>query len=1057
MEKSREQVLLTMLKPKTREKQQSRRLCPMNRSNCLKLLILGSCLLILFTALPQVESEFYMEVRGRVLDENGEPLQNATVAFWQVEEMRTQWPPNNVWTPSPYLKGFLETSTKTDADGLFNATLNGTTSWPYEYRLYIYTDDSRYVPFVRFLGQSPELPEDFSVQLTPAASYILDGDVLIVDSSMPWQSVSPLIFHIIPVLEGRVSTFCDPVDSYFGEAHSYFLGLEPRHVIVPANTSVDILVEAVTSYRTEAVYPQIRTIRELVPEISFFFRIEELPILEQGQSLHIDLRKYSVECNLLDVQDLLQEVERSFEKAQLAGFYISAEKQDLTEAKDLLTSAERKHMEELYGDSYVDVLQAYQIATQVSQRINAMYPEAVTSATFLPLFLVFTAVAVASLLSESQKSKVLLAAIVYVVLLALFYYLYPGSRLANVSILIGTSIAYIAVVSVLVIILPRLVKETAFNGRIGLGSAVVALFSLAKRNIRRRKLRFILSLATVTISVASFVALTSASIEYGLLVRRSSRSTPVEGLLVRSAYTLSSAYREFISFTPMRESDIAWLATRNGSALVAPRLDSFPARIVRFIDQHRTTETPYPLGDLVSSHSSKMIFSVVGVVPSAESSTSHLDSIVKTGRYLTDNDTNAILLSEKTAEKLGVQVGDELSWSPRRTTPWPIEGRTSSFKLVGIFEDSSLNNLMDLDGQPFLLTCQKQLEETRILNGAHTSRTLLRCLPEEVVITTCQSASSFSSSMLLSRVNVLMDNSSIILPFARELTITRNFRVWASVGDSLYFYEMGSFAEIGGSGIIIALIVVLLTVGTTISASVYERRHEIRILSAVGLNPSHITMLFVEQAVIIGLIGGAFGYLLGTSLYRIFVLFPTDIVVRQKLSLGWSLVALTIGIVVAALGAAVPAIKASIQATPSLLRQWKIERKPSSVGEPYVSEIPVKVQRENIDNFVNYVIRRLQEYEEGEPFRIKRIERTYERSTEESTTHIKFTYFFSLQIFSFLATNDIAVTIKKNEDVGTVQLSSKGAGSDEEKHIRRIASLVRNFIYEWTSQKTPRR
>jgi hypothetical protein len=897
---------------------------------------------------------------------------------------------------------------------------------------------------------------DFTVQLTPAASYILEDDVLIVDSSMPWQSVSPLIFHVLPVFEGRVSLFCDPVDSYFGEAHSYFLGLEPRQVIVPANTSVDILVEAVTSYRAEAVYPQIPTLRELVPEISLFFRIEELPALEQGQILHIDIRKYSVKCNLLDVQDFLQEVEGSLEKAQQAGFYISAEKQDLADAKDSLNSAERKHSEGLYADSYVDILQAYQIATQVNQRISAMYPEAVTSATFLPLFLAFTAVAVASLLSESQKSKVLLAAIIYAFLLALFYYLYPGNRFANVSILIGTSIAYIAVVSVIVIILPRLVKETAFNGRIALGSAVVALFSLAKRNIRRRKLRFILSLATVTICVASFVALTSASIEYGLLVRKSSRNTPEEGLLVRSAYTLSFSSREFISFTPMGELDIAWLATRNGSVLAAPRLDSFPARIVRVIDQHKTTEMQYPLGDLVSSQSEKMIFSVVGVVPSAESSTSHLDSIVKIGRYLADNDTNAILLSEKAAEKLGVKVGDELLWSARSAAPWPSEERPSSFKLVGIFEDSSLNNLVDLDGQPFLLTCQKQLEEHRMLNGAHTTRSLIRCLPEEVIITTYQSASSISSSMLLSRVNVLMNSSSIILPFARELTLMRNFRVWASVGDSIYFYEMGSFAEIGGSGIVIALIVVLLTVGTTTSASVYERKHEIRILSAVGLNPSHITMLFVEQAVIIGLIGGAFGYLLGTSLYQVFLLFPTDIVVRQKLSLGWSLVALTIGIAVAALGAAIPAIKASVQATPSLLRQWRIERTPSSTDEPYVFEMPVKVEKENISDFISYLMKRLKEYEEGEPFRIKETKLTYEKSPEESTAHIKFIYFFSLQLFSFFATNDIAVTVKKNEDIGTVQLSSKGAGSDEEKHIRRIASLIRNFIYEWTSRKAVR-
>jgi len=298
-----------------------------------------------------------------------------------------------------------------------------------------------------------------------------------------------------------------------------------------------------------------------------------------------------------------------------------------------------------------------------------------------------------------------------------------------------------------------------------------------------------------------------------------------------------------------------------------------------------------------------------------------------------------------------------------------------------------------------------------------------------------------------------MNTPDNILPLARELAIMRNFKVWASMGESLYFYVLGSSVEIGGSGIVIALIIVALTIGVAMSASVYERRHEMKILSAVGLNPSHITMLFVDQAIIIGLIGGAFGYLLGMSLYQGFLLFPTDIIVRQKLSLGWSLVALAVGIGVTTVGAAIPAIKASVLATPSLLRQWKIEKAPSSVGEPYVFEMPVKVEKENIDHFVSYLIKRLQEYEQGEPFRLKSIKRTSEETPQERLIHVRFTYHFSLQLFSFLATNDVAVTIEGGEDVGTVQLSSKGAGPDEMKHIRRIAGLVRNIVYEWSSRR----
>ena len=1022
----------------------------------LVLFVLCFCLLVPSTAFREVYGELSKEVKGRVLDENGDPLQNVTVAFWQVEEVREP-PPSWVWVqemwkPSPHVKGFLETVVTTSANGFFNATLSQPLSWSHGYRLYVYTKDFRYMPRIRFYTSLYALPEDLSFQLTPAASYILDGEMLIVNSTKPWQSIHPLIFYVNPTPKGSVNAYCDPTDSYFGEAHSYFLGVEPRRVIVPANTSVEIGVSGVVSYCQQAFHYGASTIYRLIP-ILVSFNIDQLPGLEQGQVVPIDIRAYSLQYNLLIVQNLLEDSEMLLDQAERNGFYVAAERHDLTESRNLLISAESKRAVGLYADSYADVLQAYQIGSQLSQRINDIYQGAPVSAIFFPLFFAFTAVVVASLVFEGKKLKILMTLVVYVFLLVSFYYLYPGSHVVDRSLLIKISIGFLSAVLILSHAVPRLVKEMEVKGRIAFRSAIVALFSLAKRNMKRRRLRTLLTLAVVTISIAAFVALTSFSIEYGLMVKTSSRSPPAEGLLARAAHMLPAPYRETIPFTPMRESDIAWFAARNRTVLVAPRLENIPTRTIRFISQHEITEFSNPLGTLAFSQNKKMFFSIVGIVPSAEASATHLDSTVKTGRYLNDNESNAILLSEKAANALGVQIGDELWWLAR-TTVSGMSASGFSVKLVGILDDARLDELRDLDGYRFLHTCQISVEEHVKFDGSHVRRSNVACSPDEVIITTYKNAYNFSDFVFLSRVNVLVDIPETILPFARELVLMRNFRVWASIGESLYLYELGSYLEIGGSGIIVALMLVMLTVGTTMSASVYERRHEMNILSAVGLNPSHITMLFVYQAIIIGLIGGALGYLLGTSLYQVFVLFPTDIVVRQKLSLGWSLVALAIGIIATTLGAAIPALKASALATPSLLRRWKIEKKPSSAEEPYIFEIPVKVRKEDINDFVNYLIRRLQDYKEGDPFYIKRTKRTHERTPEEFITHIKFTYFFPLQIFSFLATNDIAVILKKSEDVSTVRLASKGSGPDAEKHIRKIASIVRNFAFEWSSKKS---
>jgi len=1010
-------------------------------------------MLLSFVAFREAHSEPSIEVGGRVLDENGNPLQNATVAFWQVEEVRE--PPfgiQEIWKPSLYVKGFLETNVTTDADGFFSATLSSQfPSWTWGYRVYVYTEDFRYMPVVRYLG-GLMIPERLLVQLTPAASFIVDNDVLIVNSTAPWQPPNWLVFQVNPALEDAVYTYCDPTNSHFGEAHSYFLGLAPRRVLVPANTSVEIRVLAVTSYyeMRVAYHPNIY---RLVPRF-VSFDLDRLPILKQGQEFHVDIREYSMQSNSLVVQDLLQGVETLLEQTEQRGFYVSAEKRDLTKSKDLLVSAESKRLEGLYDDSYTDLLQAYQIGNQLKQKISFMYQEAGVSAIFFPLFFAFSAVAMASLLFESGKSKALMASVFYVFLLVSFHYLYPGSRVADPSALIESSIGFVGAVLVFFIVLPRLIKETAVEGRMALRSAIVALFSLAKRNMRRRRLRAILTLAVITISIAAFVALTTVSLEYGLTVKKGSRTPPAEGLLVREPLTLP--LQEDTPFAPMRESDIEWLATREQVVSVAPRSENTLKRVVEIRSAEGMTEYYDPLGNLTFAQNKKMFFGIVGIVPSAEASATHLDSVVKIGRYLNDDESNTILLSEKAANELGVKVGDELLWfEPQAPLETDMKG-VLKVRLVGIFEDSSLNNIRDLDGQQFM---PQKISERRIVRKRDVSdvfKSVIDCSPDEVIITTYPSAYNFSESVYLSRIDVSVDKPESVLPLARGLALMRNFRVWASMGESLYLYELGSYTEIGGSGIIVALTIVMLTVGTTMSASVYERRNEMNILSAVGLNPSHITTLFVDQAIIIGLIGSALGYLLGTSLYQIFVLFPTDIVVRQKLSLGWSLIALTIGVMATTVGAAIPAIKASVLVTPSLLRRWKIEKEPSSPEEPYVFEMPVKVSREDIDDFTNHLMKRLLDYEKGYAFRIERTKRTEEKTAEESVTHIKFSYSYTSPLASFLATNDVSLTLKKDERFGTVLLASRGAGTEEEKHIRKIASLIRNFTFEWSSEKASR-
>ncbi len=67
---------------------------------------------------------------------------------------------------------------------------------------------------------------------------------------------------------------------------------------------------------------------------------------------------------------------------------------------------------------------------------------------------------------------------------------------------------------------------------------------------------------------------------------------------------------------------------------------------------------------------------------------------------------------------------------------------------------------------------------------------------------------------------------------------------------------------------LIFLVIIVIVGGVTIAnymySNVFERRKEIGTLLAIGATPNHIVWLFVLKALILGISGGIFGYLIGT-------------------------------------------------------------------------------------------------------------------------------------------------------------------------------------------------
>ena len=258
------------------------------------------------------------------------------------------------------------------------------------------------------------------------------------------------------------------------------------------------------------------------------------------------------------------------------------------------------------------------------------------------------------------------------------------------------------------------------------------------------------------------------------------------------------------------------------------------------------------------------------------------------------------------------------------------------FKVVGIFNDENLEKILELDGKSFL---PYRLQATP--GGIYVTQ----CRGDKIVIMNFKTALTLPNTAI-SRIYIQLKNSSNLLKMGDTIVLARGYTVWVSFKGSLYKKYIGSYLEEKGAGLVpFTMLLSILIIGSIMFRSVEERKHDIFILSSIGLNPTHITALFMAEALIIGLISGGLGYLFGVSGYRIIgTISPLGI--KEKVSLEWSLIALLFSLLTSVLAALIPAIKASTIVTPSYLRKLRFreDEKPREEGEPWVIELPIKIR-----------------------------------------------------------------------------------------------------------------
>jgi ABC-type lipoprotein release transport system permease subunit len=949
-----------------------------------QVVLVAACLCLLLILSPPTIAQSSSEriITVQVKDNvTKHPIVNATISAW------------NTAFASP-IHWRLVTSAKTDADGAFVLRVRDDAS----YRIYVFYDNSAspgfdYAPVFHDLPLS-KTNVSLSIRLIPAASLLFEGSLWFVESTKPSESFS----FTITTKTAASSSDCDCVCSYGSVPPNHnFLNTSVTHVILPLETSTQIDVNA-------SILSEERMI-----EKHFIISDLEAFNLSQGALTRVNIEKYTSLLNYNVVADQVNSTTHVLREIDEEGFYLVAEKEDLAYTTSLLELARTKMATNQYSKAYTDMRESYVTNKVLAQRLESLQANAVGSVFGLTFFLAITAITLSFLLFEKPSTKFTTYPVFFFGLFSLLYSVHPGCRLTPFHLIIEYVVVSLGGVAFLVLILPKILKEKT-----------ASTFSLSKRNLRRRSRRFTLTTATIIILVMSFVSLTSFSTGYGFTTRKYTLSpSPLGGgLFLQEPQPPSSP--NMYNYVPLNTLSIELITEKPGILHVAAKAENQPRL--------------NPLGylDTLSTSQPTPFSGFIGIQPKAEAEMTGLNSLVVEGRYLRDDDENAILISNDLAENLDLEVNTKVTLR---------YGMSVEVTIVGFFDADRFRLTEDLNGKDFAPS-KLTLIDPEYPPIKET------CEPNEVIIATLHDAINHFF-LPLSRIDVLIEDLGETASFAKELALDQGLSVWYTDENSLYEAVVTSFFEEKGAIIFVPWIIVLLNVLMTMLNSIFEYRKEISTLSAIGLNPSDIMGLFIAEAAVIGVLGGGVGYILGISSYKVMSILSIIVEVRPKVSAVWSFASLFVSVSAVLVGALV-ALKSSVDITPSTLRRWRLGSTPQ-MGDPWVFDVPFRVREEELSSLFEYVAARFRRHLAVRSIDEKsgKIQFLEEDRPEGSTRVLNFHYLLGNRWNVGSLPFRLVAKKEEAEDAYSFDVVCKGT----EETVRETVSFIRMSIIEWSSNQ----
>lgn len=284
--------------------------------------------------------------------------------------------------------------------------------------------------------------------------------------------------------------------------------------------------------------------------------------------------------------------------------------------------------------------------------------------------------------------------------------------------------------------------------------------------------------------------------------------------------------------------------------------------------ENRTQTLNIPIMSENKNYEAKAMLGLSPIEPEI----SHLSNLITRGRWFTGKDQYAVIIPERMAKHLN--LGD-IQTSQPTIQLWSIP-----FKVVGTFSGQAFDQFKDLDGEPitpaifpdevFQQTTEAEMDAMESGDDIKAFQSRYKHIPfDQTVIVPFNTLVSLGGNLK----SVAMKYKTPPQDNTTAFNLVDRFGLWLFSGEpkGVFLYSASDNLNYSGlPNVVVPILISIFIVLNTMIGSVQERKREIGIYTSIGMAPTHVSIIFIAEALAYAVLSVVLGYILAQVIVTVF-------------------------------------------------------------------------------------------------------------------------------------------------------------------------------------------